>query len=78
MGMGWPVGLPQVGLVCANVRMLEGYLAIVGWLDMFGFLFWFGVAGGRLLLPGFQSRLWEQGGRLQGKVGTVMVCGGAS
>jgi hypothetical protein len=41
VGMGWPVVLPQVGLVCANVRMLEGYLAIVGRLDMFGFLFWF-------------------------------------
>ena len=59
MGMGLRVGLPQVGLVCANVRMLEGYLAIVGCLDMFGFLFRFGVAGSRPLLPGFQSRLWE-------------------
>jgi hypothetical protein len=56
VGMGWPVGLPQVGLVCASVRMLVGCVAIVGCLGMFGFLFWIGVAGGR---PGFHSRLWE-------------------
>ena len=59
MGMGWSVGLPQVGPVCASDRMLVGCVAIVGCLGMFGFLFWFGVAGGRPQLQGFQSRLWE-------------------
>ena len=59
MTMGWLVGLPLVGLVCASVRMLEGFLAIVGCLDMFGFLFGFGVAEDRPPLSGFQSRLWE-------------------
>ena len=39
MGMGWPVRLSQVGPVCASVKMLEGYVAIVGCLGMFGFLF---------------------------------------
>ena len=59
MGIGLHVGLPQIGLVCASVRMLEGFLAIVGCLDMFGFLFGFGVAEDRPPLSGFQSRLWE-------------------
>ena len=59
MGMGWHVGRPQVGPVCASVRMLLGCVAIVGCRGMFGFLFWIGVAGGRLQLQGFQSRLWE-------------------
>jgi hypothetical protein len=59
VGIRWPVGLPQVGLVCANVRMLEEYLAIAGCLDIFGFLFWFGFVGGRSIFSGFQSRLWE-------------------
>ena len=58
VGMGWPVSLPQVRPVCARVRMLEGYVAIVGCLDMLGCQFWIGVAGDRLQLPGFRSRLW--------------------
>ena len=58
VGMGWLVSLPQVRPVCARVRMLEGYVAIGGCLDMFGRQFWFGVAGGRPQSPRFRSRLW--------------------
>ena len=36
VGMGWLVGLLQVGPVCAHVPMLEGLVAIVGCLDIFG------------------------------------------
>ena len=53
MGMGWLVGLPLVGSMCASVRLLVGCVAIVGCSGMFGFLFWIGVAGGRPHLPGF-------------------------
>ena len=51
MGMGWLVGILQVGPVCAHVSLLGGFVAIVGWLDKFGYQFWFGVAGGRPQLP---------------------------
>ncbi len=57
MGMGWTVRLPQVGPVYASVRLLVGYVAILGCPGMFGFLFWIGDAGGRPQLPGFPSRL---------------------
>ena len=55
----WPVRLPQVGPVCASVRMLEGYVAIVVYLGICRFLFWVGIAGGSPKSPGFQSRLLE-------------------
>jgi hypothetical protein len=52
VGTGWLVGLPQVGPMCASVRMLVECVAILGPHGMFGFLFWIGVAGGRLQLQG--------------------------
>ncbi len=52
MGMEWLVGLLRVGPVCGRVPLLVGFVAIVRCPYMFGFLFWFGVAGGRPQLPG--------------------------
>ena len=58
MGMGWLVGLLQVGPVCGHVQLLVGFVAIEWCLGMFECPFWFGAVGGRQQLLICRNRFW--------------------